>query len=394
MNEFKELVRTFIMVCAKVILHFFWIFPVSRKTVVFSCYKGTQYSCNPKYIYLDLKKRFGNKLNYVWILNSYFEDSDLKGVKIVKFMSLKYFFYICTCSVYINNIFFEPFIPKRNEQLFINTWHGGGAYKGNDDNRRTSPSMILKDKLRDSITDYYIASCQSFTDCWSREFKFNENKFLSIGLPRNDIFFVDDINIVKKKAEIKDLLGIKKNQKIILFAPTWRFKERESAKAFTLDFNVDKLLFYVENRFSGNFVFLFRGHHCMKDIFFQKKSSKNFFDVSNYPDMQELLLITDVFISDYSSCIWDFALTGKPGLLYTPDLIEYTATQHLLTPIETWQYDYACSFEELLLKIKNFDNDVASEKIRIHFNNFGSHESGRACEFIRSLIEKHQGGIL
>lgn len=380
------------MICAKVFLHFFWIFPICKKTVVFSCYKGTQYSCSPKYIFLNLRKRFGNRLNYVWILNSHLEDNDLEDVKIIKFMSIKYFFYICTCSVYINNIFFEPFIPKRKKQLFINTWHGGGAYKGNDDNRKNSKSMILKDKIRDSITDYYISSCRSFTECWNTEFKFDKNKFLSIGLPRNDIFFINDVD--KKKYEIKKKLNIEKNKKIILFAPTWRFKEREAAKKFILDFNIDELLDYVEKRFGGKFVFFFRGHHCMKDIFFEEILSKDFFDVSNYPDMQELLLITDVFISDYSSCIWDFALTGKPGFLYTPDLIEYTTNQHLLTPIETWPYDYVCSFEELLLKIENFDFNVASKKINVHFNNLGSYESGRASKFICLLIEKYQGNIL
>lgn len=390
MKELKEMIRTFVILIVRFFMHFFWIFPVSKKTVVFSCYKGTQYSCSPKYIFLELKKQFGDKIKYVWILNSKSEDKDLENVKIVKFMSLKYLFYICTCSVYINNVFFEPFIPKRKKQLFINTWHGGGAYKGNDDNRKNSKSMLLKDRVRDSITDYYISSCKAFTDCWVSEFSFENKKFLPIGLPRNDIFAseLENIELIRK---IKNKLNIDDNKKIIFFAPTWRFQSRETSKTFKFDFDVDELVSHVEKKFGGKYVFLFRGHHCMKDIMFNEKLSNNFIDASKYPDMQELLLITDLFISDYSSCIWDFALTKRPGFLYTPDLVEYTATQHLLTPIDTWQYEYACSFNELLNKIDTYDYELSKKKIDTHLDNLISYESGCASKHICSMIKEHQG---
>lgn len=388
MSEMKEIIRNIIIIVAKFFLHLFWIFPIKKNRIIFSCYKGSQYSCSPKYVYLALRKEYGNKFEYIWVLNKYNSDITLSKVKFVKFLSLKYFFYICTCGVYINNVFFEPYIPKRKNQLLINTWHGGGAYKGNSDKRKNSKTMLFKDKMRDSITDYYISSCEEFTKCWCAEFSFDEKKFLPIGLPRNDIL-INEINNQQKISEIKQKLNLSNSQKILLYAPTWRFMKREEAQQFCLDLNINILLEHLEKKFQEKFVFLFRGHHCMKDILVSNTDNSQIIDVTHYPDMQELLLITDVFLNDYSSSIWDFALTERPGFLYTPDLVEYEKTQHFLTPINTWQYEHANTFDELIKVIDKTDDIQSKNRIRLHLNNLKSFETGHASLDVCEIIAKH-----
>ena len=199
MSRIIEVSRLIIIFIIKIVLHFFWLFPVKKNRILFSCYEGNQFSCNPKYIFLALRKEFGNKYEYIWILNNEIKDPALDQIKKAKFLTVKYFYYICTSAVYINNVFFEPFVPKRKSQLFINTWHGGGAYKGNSDERQNSVVMKIKDKMRDSITDYYISSCEAFSKSWSHEFNIRYNKFLPIGLPRNDILITDTDNVKKIK---------------------------------------------------------------------------------------------------------------------------------------------------------------------------------------------------
>lgn len=387
MSRIIEVSRLIIIFIIKIVLHFFWLFPVKKNRILFSCYEGNQFSCNPKYIFLALRKEFGNKYEYIWILNNEIKDPALDQIKKAKFLTVKYFYYICTSAVYINNVFFEPFVPKRKSQLFINTWHGGGAYKGNSDERQNSVVMKIKDKMRDSITDYYISSCEAFSKSWSHEFNIRYNKFLPIGLPRNDILITDTDNVEKIK-KIKTKLGIENKNKIVLYAPTWRFSTRSTAKVFNLDLDISALLECLKNKYSDDFVFLFRGHHCMHDISFNSDDKYNFLDVTYYPDMQEVLLITDVFINDYSSSMWDFALTKRPGYLYTPDLKEYESEQHFLTPIDNWPYQYAETFVNLLEIISKSNKQSQKEKIEKHIRDLGTYEKGNASMRVCSLIEK------
>ena len=107
--------------------------------------------------------------------------------------------------------------------------------------------------------------------------------------------------------------------------------------------------------------------------------------------MQELLLISDVLITDYSSSIWDFSLTGKPAFLFTPDLDAYTGERDFYTPIDSWPYPYSEDMDGFVKLIEAYDAQASEEKIRAHHQKLGNCESGAAAKACADRIRQEAG---
>ncbi len=123
-----KLVSTLI---ARMLLKAGYIFPVKRTRVLFSSYEGRQYTCNPKYIFEGMINQFGDRYEYIWVLNNknQLPEKYRSRVNTVSFLSCRHIYYMLTSGIIISNLGIEPIFPKRRCQKFINTWHGGGAYK-------------------------------------------------------------------------------------------------------------------------------------------------------------------------------------------------------------------------------------------------------------------------
>lgn len=375
---------------AIVFLRFFlrglYVFPVKPNRILLEASEGEIYGCNPKYIFLYLYEKYGNNLEYVWCLNDKMNMPLAYDVKRVKYLSFMHVFYLMTSKVIITNVGIEPFFPKRKCQLIINTWHGGGAYKDSG----AGAAFLSKARVRlmqymlnrrAEMTNYLVSSCRVWNPIYSRKFFIPENRILNIGLPRNDLFFRKE-GQDSLRDHICRQYGIEKRKMMLLYAPTFRGYWRHSKKT-ELDFDVDKIKKTVEKRFGRECVILFRHHR-----FDRNQHLDHVVDVSDYQDMQELLVAVDILITDYSSSIWDFSLAYKPGFLYTPDLDSYEDETKFLTPIKEWQYPYAKSMEELCDLIMDYEEDSAVERIKDHHNNLGSFEDGHATEKVCEVIEK------
>ena len=225
-----------------------------------------------------------------------------------------------------------------------------------------------------------MSGCQAFTRVYTKTWNVNENKFLNCGLPRNDLFFEAEESLNRKKSEIRARLNLSEEYGYVLFAPTYRGLNNHNHKSFRFDLDVKALLETCEKRFNKKFILLLKNHvdtdssNNLKDELVR--------DVSWYSDMQELLLVSDILITDYSSSIWDFALLEKPGFLYTPDLQDYLNERGFYTPIEQWPFPFAASNEELRELIESFNEEKNKKKIAGHFDLLGSFENGSACEKI------------
>ena len=115
----------------------------------------------------------------------------------------------------------------------------------------------------------------------------------------------------------------------------------------------------------------------------------NTVDVSKYPDMQELLLISDILITDYSSCAWDFAQTGRPVFLFATDLEYYVSDRGLYYPLHELPYPLAESNDELMSIIDNFDEEKYGEQLKSYFKRVGNYETGNACSTLLLYAKKH-----
>lgn len=363
-----------------ILLHFFWIIPVDKKKIYFVSYKGMRYACNPKYLYLKILQLKGKSLKYVWSFLDVSRAKDVPEARVVKTNSFQSIIQIMTSKIIImNNNDISWFIPLRKQQILVETWHGGGAYKKTG-LAAHSDSLFEKnqERLSRKIT-HYVSSCAKFTEIQSKAKLVPIEKFINTGMPRNEIFFHDIAGI--KKTILNEFGILKEDIHIVLFAPTYRTKP--GAKMQIVDFC--KLQTTLQTKFGGEWKIFYRAHNYTKVD--ASLLPEYVVDVSAYDDMQELLYVSDVLITDYSSCMWDFALTGRPCFLYMPDLDDYKEyDRDFFTSPDTWAYPYVKTEEELYNLIMDYDEKKSMQKIKNHLDLFGSYENANSCELVLKSI--------
>ena len=272
---------------------------------------------------------------------------------------------------------------KRKNQLYIQTWHSSLRLKTIEKDAITNlPAYYIKMAQQDSqYIDCLISGCKFSTHIFKSSFWYN-GLILECGTPRNDLFFSNELNI---KTKITEEYNIPQTNKLILYAPTFR-------QSYNLEYyNVDyiRLKKALHNRFGHEWTILVRLHPHLRQYSQQLLHGKQTVDVTNYDDIQELLAVSDILISDYSSLIFDFALTKRPCFLYVPDLNEYIQKERALYfDIKQLPFIKASSNNDLLSAISTFNEKKYLSELTAFNNNIGSYENGNACERITEYINQ------
>ena len=368
----------------RLILKIFYIFPINDKRIIFVSYKGKQHCCNPKYIFEYIYYKYGKNYEYVWCLNNELDfPNEYKNVKIIKYLKLKYLYYIITSKYIINNLFIEAIFPTRKGQIIVNTWHGCGAYKKIGASvpafNKERKYLEIVQNIRAKENNHYIVSAyDKYKIYMSEDWKVSEDKYLKTGLPRNDIIFSG--NTFKEK--VAKYFDIAYEIKIILYAPTFRGHHYNS-QPLNISFSIDELLLNLKKKFNDEYVFLYRGHLYSSNI----NIPDGVIVASDYPDMQELLCATDILITDYSSSMWDFSLVYKPCFIYAPDINKYEDDDRgFYTPIYEWPFPIAETNEQLMNNIMQFDKEKYDADVKAHHDALGSYEKGTATKQFCELI--------
>lgn len=362
------------------ILH---LFPIKKRKIMFMSHWGNRYNCNPKYLSEYMVEHCPD-WDIVWAFANP-EKYEIKGVRVVRFPSIRYFYELATCRVFVTNLRMLKHFQKRKGQFYVQTWHAPLAIKMiEEDAEDTLPSNYIKMAKRDSSQmDVLLSGCQKNTDIFRNCFWF-KGPIIPSGTPRQDIMFEDNINL---KEHIKKILSIENNEKILLYAPT--FRKDGTLEHYNLDFNV--LSTTLQQKFGGKWKILLRLHPNI--AYLSSKLSKglpNVKDVSLYDDIQELLLIADVVISDYSSLVFDYAVTKRPCFLYTPDLYSYTHSDRgLYFEIQTLPFPYSNSPKELYESILSFTDSKYKKDVESFWNSIGSFDDGHACERVINFINNN-----
>lgn len=358
-------------------LRIFHLVPVKKNRIYLSADRGSGIRCNPLYIYKYMKEKLPGKYEYIWEYNGVSKEKDTIYVKPGTWKDI---YYMLTSRVLISNDGFGSFLPKRKNQLFINTWHGGGAYKrsGIDFVTDQHPVDLKINKICGKQTDVFLSSSRKFSEVMSIAKMVPKKRFLECGMPRNDILLSGSREDIREK--VNSFFEIGKNKKIVLFAPTYRGEEQTAE--FQSELDVKGCIQALQERFGGEWVLLMRKHHFVKATTYD-----GCINASDYPDMQELLLSADVFITDYSSTIWDYSLMYKPGFLFVPDLEQYSKERNFYTSPETWAFPLAKSNDELQRLIRSFDEKENIKKIKEHQNFLINRETGHASEIVVKKIE-------
>ena len=110
---------------------------------------------------------------------------------------------------------------------------------------------------------------------------------------------------------------------------------------------------------------------------------------ANCFDIQELIIASDILITDYSSIMFDFVLTDKPVFLYTFDLDAYKEDRNFCVDFNSLPFSHANTLENLIKEFKNFNYEKYVNKLRDVFNEFGIKETGKASdEIVKIIIDK------
>lgn len=352
-----------------------------EKKIVFWSFFGKQYSDNPKAISDKLIELYPD-YEIVWLLKQRKDTDELipKNVKVVYENDRRGGFLreILTSCCFVYNCELGWNIPKRKGQLFIQTWHGDRFVK----------KIILDynktiDEIGDTkLTDICLAGSKFGVDVLYHQSFGYEGTIVNYGCPRNDILIYKD---EKRDDKTREYLNIPKDYKVLLYAPTFRDNNKHNQSA---NVDIDEVLSSLTKN-GDKWVCLVRAHVASDGINYSF-SSDHIMNVSNYPDMADLLSIADMLLTDYSSCSTDFILTGKPVVLCLFDIDDYqnNSRSFKINP-EDQGFFIAHNQNELKHIVETATTEQYREKDDDVKRFFGVTETGKASEMICETIDEH-----
>lgn len=361
-----------------------WI-PIKKNRIMFYANNRKGYVCNPAALLETLRSQRPAEYELIWVTRFPETCETKRGVTVVRQRSLAYFKLFLRTKFFITNDMVDEALVKKSGQRFLTTWHGGGAYK------KVGVTTLKEDiGFANNFTkwygrlDYFVSSCKVCTDLYASAFGLDRQIFIETGTPRNDIFFHQHPEITKR---VRDFYQLEQDSRILLFAPSFQMSapEREIYDMGILATIAAKL----QDSTGEPWVILYRCHYFRENDVI---SSTNLVKNGNvYYEIQDLLYASDVLVTDFSSCIWDFALTGRPIVVLEQRLKEYEEQDRgFFVPYEEWPYIRCQSLSELPAIVQQHYNQDFSVDYARHFREMGSFEQGNACQNIIDLIEKQK----
>ena len=347
--------------------------------VLFKLFKSTNIKKNRVSFIIDSRESFKGNLNYIQkefenrgnFEFYYFYKDKLSIDSFRKLASSK--------VIFLNDNFFPlAFMKFSPENVLVQLWHAPGASKKFGGSVDIKSREILG-KISEN-TDYLIVTSDNIKEYYSEAFQMPTNKIKSLGLPRMDYYF-ENRDVDKLKENLLAKHNVPTDKKIILYAPTFRDEEKYN--------NVFNYLNLEEfNRVLGDeYVLALRLHPKIKDFYKDDISAiGQYIDVSSYESEQELILISDMLITDYSSIMIEYVALNKPVVFFTYDLDSYLSNER------GFYYDFketvpgpiVFTSSELIDVIKNnkFDKSKISEFLKTQFNVIDGNSSKRIVDFL------------
>jgi CDP-glycerol glycerophosphotransferase len=293
----------------------------------------------------------------------------------------------------VDNVHQPDYTTKRDGQVFVQTFHGypfklmGRPYWAKAGYARHRIESFDR-RMRD--WDYVVSPAHYATPLLRDAFGI-EGEMLEIGYPRNDVLLDDQVDIAR--ARTRAALGIADHQKAVLYAPTYRDNLSMS------EFKSKMVDFLDVSEFSRSVgpdtVLLVRGHAMNARVADRTARSGNVVDVTDHPEITDLVLASDAAVLDYSSLRFDYALTGKPMIFLVPDLELYKEKAR------GWLFDYEPTAPGPLVPstsgvteaLKDLPALVANHaEARAEFRrNYLTLEDGRASERLVDAVMRPRG---
>ena len=360
--------------------------------IVFNNFNGNGYGCSPKYIAEEIiKQNLPYKL--VWLVD------DVKKrkaefpakIKLVQYSVENAIKEFASAKIWISNQrmpkLYENGLFKKKNQYYIQTWHGAALKQIEKDVEKEKKWWCKWAKVDSEYIDYLLTAGKQESKLFKHNFYFKK-EISDRGLPRDVIFFYPESAKNKIRENVYEKLDILPQKHIVLYAPTFRDDGRTDA------YNLDckKVLKSLKSKFSNDYTLLVRLHPNVN----QKAESlidfsKDIIDVTFYPDIQELLLCTDTLITDYSSCMFDFMLTGNSVFLYMPDVEEYKKERNFYIDFSDLPFPIATDNDGLAQNIKTFDSANYKLALRAFIQKRGYAQGNAIISDVLDKIKTHIG---
>lgn len=337
---------------------------IKENRVSFIVDSGESFKGNLEYIKREFEKRGDFEFHFF-----YKDKFSIDSFK--KLSSSKY--------IFLNDNFFPlAFMDFNPESIIVQLWHAPGASKKFGGSVDIESREILG-KISEN-TDYLIVTSDKIIGYYSEAFQMPEDKIKPLGLPRMDYYFENhDLN--RLKSEFCKKHDISPDKKIILYAPTFR-DEKEYNNVFNY-LDLDKF----NESLGDEYVLALRLHPKIKNFHAENISSKGqYIDVSDFESEQELMLISDILITDYSSIMIEYCILNRPIIFFTYDLDSYLANER------GFYYDFKTTVpgpivrtsDELIDVIENgeFDKSKISGFVKTQFNQIDGKSSYRVVDFL------------
>lgn len=341
------------------------IFPINKNKVIIATNKETLDSN----LYL-ICKAIGEKCKKIDL--KIFLHKDLAITE-----KMGRYFDLATAGFIIIGDYYNPIYAKKfkKEVSVIQTWHACGAFKkfghGAID-KNESNTVEFENKAHGQYTNVLVSGKEVST-YYSEAFKTDISKVLPIGIPRTDKFFD-----LEYKEYIKEVLlnmyPVLKNKKIITYAPTFRGGPGKR-KNFNLKMDIKKMC----QKLGDEYVLILKFHPSVEFVDLKSVCNEFVIDLTSYCDINDILIITDILITDYSSVVFEYSLLERPMLFYAYDLESYLDERD-------FYYDYkefvpgkiVKTTDELIRNIKT--NDFQVEKVSVFKNKFFDYFDGKSTE--------------
>lgn len=345
--------------------------PISQKKILFVSFGGKKFDDSPKIILEKMldDKRYENHIFYIGLQDFSSITVDDKRVKLIKMDTPYYFYTVMSSKIWITNSSVErSFVSiKRKGNIYVNTWHGTPLKKMGADLPRENKAFRIDAKMK---CDIFLSQSEYESEIFARAFSIKKAKIKKIGLPRND-------ELGKMKLEQKNIirenLDISPDKIIILYAPTYR----EFDKKNKIELN------WIDNLDSKYFVLVRAHYEVASRVEFEKR--KNILDVGRYSNINELMEVSDILVTDYSSVFFDYSITNKKIVLYCYDYCTYIKERGLYFDPRKYfdNYDNAKDLAHYLNKRQLSESEEEIKK----FSNIFIEESGSASCKLLSILE-------
>ncbi|WP_097869514.1 bifunctional glycosyltransferase/CDP-glycerol:glycerophosphate glycerophosphotransferase [Streptomyces sp. rh34] len=355
--------------------------PVRRGAVVLESHMGTCYGDSPRALYEEIRRQ-GLKLHATWSYDpspAGFPDD----ARLVRRWSWRYLWALARAEFWVDNQGFPQQLHKPRHTTYLQTWHGS-AYKrmGFDERRVRLQNTPQRARLQRAVDrfDHFLVRSEHDVNTLARAYRLPEERLLRTGYPRNDALIAERTRAETEgrlpRPPLAGALGLDDHKKTVLYAPTFRGGPGKQRKS--------RLLLDVREfaeRFGDTHTLLVRAHY-LESARLPLCPPGTVIDVSRHHHVSELLSLTDVLITDYSSIMFDFTLLDRPVVLYAPDLEAYAAERGSYFDLrEKAPGPVTATQEELfatLAELKRSDTRYADRR-RSFVRQFGPYDRGDAA---------------